>query len=128
MRLKAKIKNNTIVVDRTLMHIFCSQYKDGTDVEIRKVAKIRSTKENSYYHGVVIKILSDELGLTPEEMHEALRLIFLIESKNGLQFTKSTTQLLTHEFEHYLSEIRQWASLEFNIYIPLPNEYDIAGL
>jgi hypothetical protein len=95
-----------------------------------KEAKIRSTPENRYYWGVCIKIISDELGYLPMEIHdmmkyEFLRCVVFIPTRDKKMdecvILKSTTSLSTVEFEEYLSNIRQWAS-EHSIYIPLPNE------
>ena len=95
-----------------------------------KEAKIRSTPENKYYWGVVVEILSDELGYSKNEIHEILKGMFLsdvkfLKTKNGVKearIPKSTTELTTAEFENYLSEIRQWAIMELGILIPEPNE------
>ena len=86
----------------------------------------RSINQNNYYWGVVIKLLSDELGYFPEEMHEVCRQKFLTTGKfliGGDEYvvTKSTGDLKTSEFEEYLSQIRIWAST-MEIVIPLPNE------
>ena len=96
-----------------------------------KELKLRSVSENKYYWGVVLDILSDELGHTKTEMHEILKTKFLrdiayIKKKNGehlkVETSKSTTDLKTNEFEDYLSKIRNFASAELGIWIPEPNE------
>ena len=91
---------------------------------VRRVRKDRSSNENRYYFGVVVKMLGDELGYTPEEMHEALKFHFLRDESRKLPTVKSTADLSTVEFESYLTQIRQWASVEMGIYIPLPNEVE----
>lgn len=92
--------------------------------------KGRSNPQNSYYWGCVVQILSDELGYTPNEVHEIIKHKFLTEKKIvirrkteiPLNFSKSTTQLDTKEFEELMSKVRQWASIELGIYIQEPNE------
>lgn len=117
-------------VDTVRKHL--SNLVGRVTVTIQRFFNLRSNQENAYYWGVVIKILSDEMGLTPDEVHEGLKLKFL---KIGRQFTKndkvylfeivrSTTVMSTVEFENYLTMVRAWASLELNVYIPLPNEVD----
>lgn len=76
--------------------------------------------------GVVVKMLSDEMGLIPEETHELLKGMFL---KKGVEvggkryeIVKSTASLSIEEFEEYLEKIRLWAAVELNCEIPLPNE------
>ena len=88
------------------------------------VKKFRSNDQNSYYWGVVIDILSNELGYEPKEMHDALRVHFLSkpDEKTGLMKVASSTALDTKEMEVYLEGIRRWASIEMSIVIPNPNE------
>lgn len=92
------------------------------EVTIQKKRIRRSLAENSYYSGVVIPILSNELGYTTEEMRIAIRLQFLVDNSGKLPKIKSTKDLTTKEFEDLMSQIRIWASSELHIYIPEPNE------
>ena len=97
----------------------------GREVQvlIEPKKKRRSTNQNDYYWGVVIAILSDFTGYSPEEMHEALKNKFLgfYDKKTGLRVVSSSAELTTADFENYLSQIRAWAG-ENGIFIPLPNE------
>lgn len=71
----------------------------------------RTNRQNSYYWGVLIKILSDEIGYYPEEMHDALKLLFLRKHEEGKPETaRSTSHLNTEEFTHYVERCRQWAA------------------
>jgi len=80
-----------------------------------KEAKMRSLPENRYYWGVVLEILSNETGYTPNEMHEVCRSMFLnenitLQKKERTEIINipiSTTSLKTVEFEEYLSKIRR---------------------
>ena len=99
---------------------------DGKFIQlvVRRYRTNRSNNQNRYYFGIVIKILGDELGYMPDEMHEALKWKFL--RKGGkLETVKSTSSLTTIEFEQYLELIRIWALRDLEIAIPLPNEVDI---
>lgn len=102
---------------------YCERQKEGlVAVEIVKKKKKRSLNENSYYWGVVVKILADEFGYFPEQMHEALKFEHLgVKDERGLTIVKSTANLSTDEFEAYLRKIRLWASSEHNIIIPKPD-------
>jgi len=77
---------------------------------------------------VVVKMLSEETGYSKGEMHEVLKGRFLgQETRIGdetIFYTKDTSSLKTTEFEEYLSDIREWASVELNCYIPEPNEIE----
>jgi len=99
---------------------------NGKDVEltIGKPAKKRSGQENRYYWGVVIKILSEYTGYSDDEMHDALRMMFLIDRSGKLPILRSTASLTVAEFEDYMSKVRAWASMELSCYVPEPNEVD----
>ena len=93
---------------------------------ITKFTKQRSLNQNKYYWGVLIKILSDSIGYTPDEMHEALKWHFLrVHDERPLETVRSTTELTTTEFEDYLESVRRWAVTDMNIDIPLPHEVEI---
>lgn len=98
----------------------------GQDVQvlIEKKQKRRSLRENAYYWGVVLPVLCDWSGYSPEEMHDALKEKFLgkCDERTKLWKMKSTAELTTVEFEDYVSEIRKWASEEHGLFIALPNE------
>ncbi len=93
--------------------------------------KNRSNSQNKYYWGCVIQTLSDELGYTPDEMHEIIKDKFLdvkvpLKNPKGLEifghFRKSTTDLDTKEYEELMTRIRIWASSVLGIFIMEPNE------
>lgn len=89
-------------------------FSDGeVIVTVRRSPKIRSASQNRYYHGVVIRTLSEHLGYTNPEMHHLIKSMFHIES---------TTKLETSEFERLLEDIRAWAQVDLDVSIPLPHE------
>ena len=88
--------------------------------------KERSIPQNSYYHGAIVSVLSEETGYTPDEIHEVLKWKFLkkevtINGESCIS-TKSTRDLSTAEFEDYLDQIRVWASSELGILLREPHE------
>jgi hypothetical protein len=97
-------------------------------VTIKKHRKKRSSPENRYYWGVIIKVLGDEFGYLPDEMHQVLKRLFLTYEKPNRAtgevefFARSTTDLTTEQAEDYYEKIRIWALSEHSILIPLPNE------
>lgn len=103
----------------------------GQDVEltVQRRRDIRSLNQNRYYWGVVVKILGDEFGYLPDEMHEILRSKFLRRWSQGkvgtFAYSTSTANLDTNAFEQYLEQIRIWAVTEFSITVPLPNEVNL---
>ena len=91
----------------------------------------RSEKQNRYYWGVVLKIIGDDTGYTPDEIHQLMQKEFLKYTHKGEVFFRSTTSLNTKEMEQYLEQVRRFASTELGIFVPLPNEtefyYDAAS-
>jgi hypothetical protein len=98
-------------------------------VVISKRKKIRSSSENAYYWGVIVKMVSDEVGIIPDEAHELLKYLFLktviYANRKRYEIASSTASLTTSKFEEYTERCRQWASQELNVYIPLPGEIQI---
>lgn len=95
-------------------------------VVVSKKKQKRSINQNSYYWGVVLKLIGDELGYFVEDMHKTFATMFLKQiikiGDEEIETYKSTTKLKTDEFEEYLQKIRMFASSELDIIIPLPNE------
>jgi hypothetical protein len=90
---------------------------------VRRRRSQRSTQQNRYYWGVVIRLFAAELGYTPDEMHEALKQQFLrIADKGPLPTVRSTADLDTAEYERYLDDCRMLAASVCGLVIPLPNE------
>lgn len=91
-------------------------------VVLKKPRKPRSINENNYYWAVVVQMISDETGFTPEEAHEAMKWMFLRKQVGNLFTTRSTAILSTIEFEDFVERVRIWAQTDLNLKIPLPNE------
>ena len=91
-------------------------------VKIDSVRPIRSLPQNRYLHGVVFSVLAIELGLTIDEAKQLLKQKFLSYEKNKTKFVKETSKLSTIELEQFMESCRTYSQLEFNCYIPKPNE------
>ena len=101
---------------------------NGLRVNISPVRyrKNRSNDQNKYYWGVVIEMIADHCGYTKDDhasVSDELKSKFL-GTQGKLQIANSSSSLNTKEFEEYQSKIRTWASIELNLYVPLPNEVD----
>lgn len=95
------------------------------EVTIRQHRERRSDQQSRYYWGVVVAILADHCGYTPEEMHDSLKLMFLRDRANekpGLVRVRSTTALDTREFSEYVDSIKRFAASDLRVYIPDPGE------
>jgi hypothetical protein len=103
---------------------------DNLEMILRRAKSKRSAQQNKYYWAVVVKILSEETGNDPEDIHDFIKLKFnpkFVTVGNEQALTGgSTTELGTKEFEEKMEEIRAWASIEQGIEIPEPNgvEYE----
>lgn len=94
-------------------------------VSVGLVKKQRSNNQNRFLWGVCYKLLSDTTGYIPEEVHDAMRMMFLLDKTREIPTLLSTTGLTTKEFEEYLEKIRIWAAQELSCIIPLPNEVEV---
>jgi hypothetical protein len=88
----------------------------------------RSSQANRYYWGVVMAILSKELGYTPEETHEAVKAKFRgrEDVTTGLVIARST-KTNSRDFWEYVEQVRQWSHAFLGVYIPEPNEREVAA-
>lgn len=97
-------------------------------IEIVRDRDNRSNRQNKYYWGVIIKMISDYTGFFPDEVHEILKGKFLSYEKvithTGQEVTlsMSTAELDKYDFEQYLEKCRIFAAGELDLIIPLPNE------
>jgi len=102
-----------------------------------KRPKIRTSKQNRYYFGVVVKMICDEVGEYGKEgtdrMHAHLKSMFAPREEHkyigidGKEVVKMepihTADLLTTQFSNdYVEKVKIWAATYLNIYIPDPNE------
>lgn len=100
---------------------------NGCEIEIsvRKRRHQRSLSANNYYWGIVIKMISDYSGHTPEETHSALKQKFLIDrSDPAWPRVKSTTELSVSEFSAYCERCIALAG-EFGSLIPSPGAVEV---
>lgn len=126
-RFKAIKKNKNLnIINKSAFERYLSIFKEDEEVsiEIKKWRNKRSSSQNDYYWGVVIPILCKETGYTKDEMHDILKNKFLSKTEKiknvSFILTKSTTKLDTTEFNDYIEEIKRWAAIFLNTYIPDP--------
>lgn len=98
-------------------------------VEIKPYKRGRSTAQNRYYFGVVLKILGDYTGETPEDLHDYFKFRLLsgkekIICGEMIPGTASTARLTTAEFSEYVDKIRA-AAAQMGCVIPDPYEYGL---
>jgi hypothetical protein len=105
--------------------------KDGEVlIRIERLRATRSQRQNAWYWGVIVQMLADHTGYTPDEMHEVLKAKFIpkrfaVADGNGeirdeLVIGGSSAALNTVEFGEYCEAIRQWAAENLSVVIPDP--------
>ena len=118
------IQNGKIkIFDRDRFRTWLNKFEDETRIEVivKKEDKSRSTQQNRYYWGVVLRVIGDELGYDPEELHDLFKSMSLkkhidFEGKR-YEIVRSTTSLTTDEMAEYIDKIIRWAS-EQGIEVP----------
>jgi hypothetical protein len=123
------VKQGRIKFDSPEKYLVYLAGLEGKRIELtlHKERNSRSNQQNKFYWGIVIEILGEHFGYTPEEMHEELKRKFNpVHSKIDPEasFGGSTTKLSTVEFIDYIDRITRWAASEYQIYIPDPNEVE----
>ena len=121
-----KIENGKLrITERDKFDIYLSRF-EGKDIDLivekKGLARTRTLRENSYYWGVVLKLISDEAGHSADDIHDYCKAKFLSKIVMKEKVSGSTKKLSTIKFEEYLENIRRWASIELSCVIPLPNE------
>jgi hypothetical protein len=108
------------------------QLKGSVEVTVEKARSRRSLNQNAYYWGVVVKMISDELGYTPEEVHEVLKekfnpkdlalMAYDNQTIEQVRIGVSTANLGKLDFCAYIERIQRWASEFLHLNIPDPNQ------
>ncbi len=106
---------------------YAIKQRDGNfEIILQKEFKQRSSRQNKYYFGCVVKMIAEYSGDDRESTHEALKRKFLgTYEKNGLEYTKSTTDLSDEYFKQYWEQIRLYFYNEFQFLIPEPEKISI---
>lgn len=125
-RHRGKVEGGKLRLDNKDAFTSWMQTLEGRRVElvIQRERHVRSDNQNRYYRGVVLQLIADHTGHTTDEVHEAMRLQFLLRpSDRGLPTTvASTTDLTTAEFSQYVENVKRWAATDLGVYCPDPGE------
>ncbi|MCX6553148.1 MAG: recombination protein NinB [Acidobacteria bacterium] len=92
----------------------------------------RSLRQNAYWWGVCVHLVSEHTGYEPEEVHDLAKKMFIpkrvtVRGKNGRlrgRFTigGSTTKLKSDEMTEFIERFRRWAAQDLGVVIPDPGE------
>lgn len=131
----AHIRNRRLFIEeRRRFDEAVSRLDDRWDYEIavRRLYANRSQQANRFYWGVVVAVLSEYTGFTPDEMHDWLKMKFIPkklavcdgngEVQGEFVMGGSTRKMNTAQFTDYIETIRAWAASELDVQIPDPNE------
>jgi hypothetical protein len=107
-------------------HAYLYKIKNGSELFMvlghKTKITVRSEQQNRYYWGVVVDLLAAHTGYTADEMHAALKMMFLLVRRQGKPDTvKSTAKLTKDEFCEYIDNIQKWAATELGCVIPDAN-------
>jgi hypothetical protein len=104
-------------------------------VTVAEVKRVRTTQQNRYYWGCVVKLITDAFRdagnmVNAEDVHEFLkaevgRLSQVLVTRDGevLRGPGSTAKLTTTEFSNYIEVVKAWAAEVLGLAIPSPDEY-----
>ena len=114
---RGKVENGRIRLDNKDRFRPYLQSFEGKRIELvlRERTETRSDQQNAYYHGVVVKMISDKTGHDPEETHQKLKEHFKVQT---------TTKMKTAEFQEYIENCRRFAAEFLEINIPDPDSVD----
>lgn len=95
-------------------------------LKIKPYEETRRARANAYYWGVVLKLMAEESGHSPDEIHELMKLrhnSHLIADLNGEEqrVPKSTAKLTISEFSDYLEAVMLDGSEHLGIVFPEPH-------
>lgn len=79
------------------------------EIIIRPLQSKKTTAQDAYYRGVVLKILSDFTGYTKDEMHKVCM------DEVGIE---STRDLSRGEYSEYISAVKRFGISKLDCYIP----------
>ena len=97
---------------------------------VQREKHARSLRANAYYWGVVLAVLSEWSGHTPEELHEAMKVRFLqrrevvLPTGEVLDAAGSTAGLDSLAFSEYVDSVQRFAA-EQGCYVPEPDEVEV---
>lgn len=142
-RWKAKTSGGRLYVDNQGGFSSYLQSLNGKELEVivKPKVKVRSRKEEKYFHAVVVRMVAEAMSIEDESAKEFLRRLFLtVEERSAdgkYRYTRvlSTTDLDDKGYREFWEKCIRWAILPtkpsglsldsgLELYIPYPNECD----
>lgn len=141
-KFKGKVSGGVVIYEDQSSYEMYLSTMDGQEVETvtKPPSKERSRHEEKFYYGVVVKMVSEEMCVPPQEAHTLMAKMFLtIEDQSPVGYryerVQSTTELSDKAYRAYWNQCIAWAALPatgegltvnsgLSLYIPMPNEVD----
>ena len=96
----------------------------GDIVDLKKVAKKRTVRQNSYLHKL-FTLWGSEIGYTTEEAKQVIKAqLGYTYEKNGQTFYSHTSGMDTKELTTFIDRFRNLASSQ-GVYLPSSDEYGL---
>jgi len=114
---RGKVDKGRLILDnRDKFRRYLASFEGKTfELILRERQPWRSEEQNRYYFGVVVAMVSEHTGHTPEESHQILKDQFKVET---------TTKMKTVEFQEYVENCRRYAAETLGLPIPDPGQID----
>ena len=114
---RGKVEKGRIILDnKDRFRPYLASFENKRiELILRERSEGRSDQQNAYYHGVVVKMISDKTGHDPEEAHQKLKEHFKVTT---------TTKMKTAEFQEYIEKCRRFAAEFLELNIPDPDSVD----
>lgn len=99
------------LLDKKRFYEVLETLKDGLiEVVIRERKDLRSKRQNDYYWGAYLEIISTDSGSDKKELHQRFTSEFLVSGEKmvfgkPVNIIKSTTDLTKQEFSDYIKKI-----------------------
>ena len=135
-KLPVMLKNGELKFQPTSKDYIRAQ-KDGWYLfTLTKPKSNRTNQMNSYYWGVMIKMIAEETGYDDDQVHVLMKQQFGVYELlsidtdamlGGVDFEgipKSTAKYTVEEMQEYWLKIMRWAAEFLNLQIPEPGEVD----
>jgi len=125
-------KGRLCLPNRALFAELVRGLKDGPYMlTVSKLRATRSRQANRYWWGVVVHVLSEHTGFTPEEIHEWAKAKFipkrlaLLNGNGDVQdeyvIGGSTRKMSVSEFYDFVETVRLFANEHLDLHIPPPD-------
>lgn len=124
---RAELKSGKLILDKpSYFKGMLMQFSDcKVRVVVERLKKEKSRQQRGYYWGVVLPIIAEHVGHTPERLHDIFKQKYLLEKvlwRGGdIHIPKSTEELTSNEYAEYVSNIILEAS-ELGIVVPEPDK------